>query len=260
MANEDAWLRDDLVEYYATTETALRPPEAVILKALRAELQTMTMLDIGVGAGRTTRYFGPLVERYVGVDYSAKMIEACKRRFHEGAFAAAFEVCDARDLGRFDDGTFDFILFSLNGIDCVNADGRMRVFREVRRVGRAGGYFCFSSHNLQEFPVRFGLRRAFVPSVRRTLANLHRWALLHCVYNTPALFWRARHSPSLVVRDAVHNYGLYQYYIRPLVQMDQLSEWCDDVTAYSSVDGRQLDRGELARTVDPWVYYLCRIR
>ena len=77
----------------------------------------MKMLDIGVGGGRTTLHFAPLVKEYVGIDYSQNMIKACQERFAQ----VSFQTADARSMGIFKDSTFDFILFSYNGIDYIKS-------------------------------------------------------------------------------------------------------------------------------------------
>ncbi len=62
MSNKNTWEEDDIVEYY-TQLTALQPPEVTITNILRDRLSGMGMLDIGVGAGRTTLYFAELVSQ-----------------------------------------------------------------------------------------------------------------------------------------------------------------------------------------------------
>ena len=114
-------------------------PELSILEELRTELPNFRMLDIGVGAGRTTKHFAGLVKEYVGVDYSITMIKACREKFPQ----YRLEVADARNLSLFDDAYFDFVLFSFNGIDAVEHQDRLAILREIRRVLRKGGYFCF---------------------------------------------------------------------------------------------------------------------
>ena len=101
------------------------------------------MLDIGVGGGRTTAYFLDRVGSYVGVDYSPELVEACRERFP----GADVSLGDARHLARFPDGSFDFVLFSFNGIDYVSQHGRHQVLAEVRRVLATGGTWMFSTHN-----------------------------------------------------------------------------------------------------------------
>jgi hypothetical protein len=46
----------------------LRKPEVTVLDELREKLRDMKMLDIGVGAGRTTGHFACLTKEYVGID------------------------------------------------------------------------------------------------------------------------------------------------------------------------------------------------
>lgn len=76
--NENPWESEDVVrEYYV--ECHLQKPEEAVLNELRAKLQKMKMLDIGVGAGRTTHHFASLAKEYVGVDYSKNMIRACRQ-------------------------------------------------------------------------------------------------------------------------------------------------------------------------------------
>ena len=104
----------------------------------------MTVLDIGVGGGRTTPYLSEKASRYVGVDYSAEMIKTCRNKFPH----LEFEVADASELSGFSDGSFDAVIISFNGIDClVPEERRWQCLRECSRVLRSGGVFIFSSHN-----------------------------------------------------------------------------------------------------------------
>jgi SAM-dependent methyltransferase len=104
----------------------------------------LDILDVGVGAGRTTAFLAPQAGRYLGIDYSTAMIEACRRRFP----AFEFRVADAADLSFLPDGGFDIAFFSFNGIDYLPTDaGRASCLRELRRVTRPGGRIIISSHN-----------------------------------------------------------------------------------------------------------------
>ena len=53
------------------------------------------------------------------------------------------------NLSMFDSASFDFVLFSYNGIDTMSHVNRLRVFDEVFRLLVSGGLFAFSSHNLE---------------------------------------------------------------------------------------------------------------
>jgi ubiquinone/menaquinone biosynthesis C-methylase UbiE len=104
----------------------------------------MAILDLGVGGGRTTPYLSGIASRYVGVDYSEGMIDACRRKFPH----LEFEVADASDLSRFADASFDSVVFSYNGLDClVPYEKREKCLRECHRVLKPGGFYIFSSHN-----------------------------------------------------------------------------------------------------------------
>lgn len=102
------------------------------------------ILDLGVGTGRTYPALAAGAALYVGVDYSAAMIDAAGRRFPTGRF----EEGDAADLGRFDDGSFDAVVFSFNGLDYVHPLARRhQALDEIHRVLRPGGVLVMSTHN-----------------------------------------------------------------------------------------------------------------
>src|SRR5881296_1712799 len=145
ISNQYTFERERVVRAYER-ESELQKPEEVVLTMLGDRLKDMRMLDIGVGAGRTTFHFAPLVKEYIGVDYSHKMIEACKRRFPERA--DSFRVCDARSMSVLPHDYFDLVLFSFNGIDYVPVTDRKKILTEVSRVARKGAQFLFSTHNL----------------------------------------------------------------------------------------------------------------
>ena len=102
-----------------------------------------TILDLGVGAGRTTPHLSAIASRYVGVDYSEEMIRACRTRFPH----LQFNVADAADLSQFADASFDAVVFSYNGLDCLPHEKREDCLRECHRVLKTGGVYIFSTHN-----------------------------------------------------------------------------------------------------------------
>ena len=50
-----------------------------VLELLGDGLHEMAMPELGIGTGRTGYTFAPLVRRYVGLDYSARMLEEVRR-------------------------------------------------------------------------------------------------------------------------------------------------------------------------------------
>lgn len=102
-----------------------------------------TVLDLGCGTGRTTAVLDRMGFDVVGVDVSEPMIHRARTLFPH----LEFESGDVRDL-RFADESFEYVLFSFNGLDYVQPEGdRYVALREIWRVLNPGGTFVFSSHN-----------------------------------------------------------------------------------------------------------------
>jgi len=104
----------------------------------------MSIMDLGVGGGRTAPHLSAIASSYVGVDYSEEMIRICRTKFpHQ-----QFKVADASNLSQFPDGSFDAIVFSFNGIDeLVPDEKRENCLRECSRVLKPRGVYIFSTHN-----------------------------------------------------------------------------------------------------------------
>ena len=236
----------------------LFPPEQTILGLISPELQTARMLDLGVGGGRTTLHFARCVREYVGADYSESMVRECQRRFATDPVPLSFVVCDARSLHMFARASFDFILFSFNGIDSVNHSDRLAILREIRRVGKPGGWFCFSTHNLNFCAQLFELRQ-IISLNPRFAKRTARQLLLRFVYNWRVRIADLRRSPYMMINDGSHSRQLLMYYIRPHEQLRQLSENFRDIRVFSSLTGSEVQHSELPNVQDSWLYYLCRI-
>lgn len=141
--NRPTWGRPSTVRLFRHLEGWTDPGEQAAVEYVAGEVRGRPILDIGVGAGRTTSLLRALSDDYVGVDYTAEMVQACRER-HPGV---RIEQMDARDLSRFEDGRFALVVFSFNGIDAVNLEGRRQVLREAYRVLQPGGLFIVSAHN-----------------------------------------------------------------------------------------------------------------
>ena len=253
--NQQTYETASIVNYY-TQLNALQPAEQMMLDRYSEQLPTFRMLDIGVGAGRTTKHFQPRVAEYVGIDVSAEMIDACRNRFPQLP-ASTFQVCDARDLSVFEDDSFDFILFSFNGIDYVSHDDRLRILTEVHRVGVTGAIFCFSSHNLQGFDRAFDFKSQWSFNPIATYTNLVILVILR-VLNQPLSPKQVKGLDYAIVKDESHNFSLDTYYIRPQEQINQLKENFSDIQVYSWRNDVELVT-EFDRTdnMDMWLYYVC---
>jgi SAM-dependent methyltransferase len=132
------------------------------------------ILDLGVGGGRTTPHLSRLTSRYVGVDYAAKMVAACQRKFPE----LEFLVADATNLARLGNGNFDSVVMAFNGMDAlVPHQARRRCLAEIHRVLRDGGVLIFSSHNPRAVFLRPAWNPKRIEAVAQTLAGKRKWLL-----------------------------------------------------------------------------------
>jgi ubiquinone/menaquinone biosynthesis C-methylase UbiE len=150
----------EVASYYAALDT-LTPCEQTLFEEF---LQPgASILDLGVGGGRTTPYLSSIASRYVGIDYASEMIVRCRRKFPELEFA----VGHAADLSQFRSSSFDAAVMAFNGMDYVIPDeARLRALREIRRVLKASGLLIFSSHN----PRAIAVRPSWNPKRVRSLA------------------------------------------------------------------------------------------
>lgn len=256
--NSNLQVYNNFVHEY--TDYTLTPPEINILHLFRDNWHNTTMLDIGIGTGRTTYTFSALVKEYYGIDYSPGMIERCKQALSSRA-NAEITVQDATNLSKFYGKNFDFVMFSLNGIDSVEHEERIQILSEISKVISQEGYFFFSTHNLYSFPFSPKLPSL---NIKRPLSSLYYWLkalrrLLRTKFHyrnvdTETVLRNEKYT--LVTGD--HDFQIAIYHIKPAYQVTQLEELGFEVcTVYSQ-------QGE---TVDPQTYtgsgylnFLCRPR
>ena len=246
-----------LAAYYAR-KSDLQPPEEAILRELASSLPGMRMLDVGVGGGRTTLHFAKWAREYVGIDYSPAMIAECRRRFDKYPKTVSFQEGDASNLESFEDGSFDFVLFSFNGLDYGSPQERERALREIQRVCRPGGLFCFSTHNLQASRRIFGIRNQLCLHPVRLVRRLREYFTLSFVLNRPSEIRRLEGMDEAMLNDGAHEGRFRTFYTRPLAQLRRLSDGFESTRVFALADGKEIvgDQSLLA-TEDPWLYYLC---
>jgi ubiquinone/menaquinone biosynthesis C-methylase UbiE len=234
----------------------LQPPEKSIFSLLSPHLEQMQMLDIGVGGGRTTPYFASRVKNYYAIDFSSGMINACKKKFNYEFPNANFEKRDVRNLAHYPDSFFDFVLFSFNGLDNISNDERSNVLSEIRRIVRPGGYFCFSSHNLQNLPEFFSIRFRWHP-LKFIKSVINRKKLIEQNQEQISMIEKADY---LMIYDNVYDFGLYTYYSRPSFQIKQLkNNGFNKIRLFDLKTGAEISESEkYNHSTDSWIYYLCQ--
>jgi SAM-dependent methyltransferase len=245
MTEDDNLVRykaSSVVSHYAAA-TELQPAERELFdKHLRPNI---SILDIGVGGGRTTAYLAELSHHYVGIDYSEEMVQACRSRYP----SQRFDLCDASDLTIFADKKFDAVIFSFNGIDYLGPDARSRCFSEVARVLADDGKFIFSSHNARRLVVAPVLRGV---SPIRGVLRLGRAGVGSIQTATRTIRAGAYRSGEGYVRDPVHG-GLWTYTSTPRTLEPQLS-----VAGLNIVDTLSAGMPEpKPMWLTSWFYYAC---
>lgn len=114
---------------------------AFLLAASR--VRQRPILDLGVGAGRTTDILRLISDDYTAGDYAPEMCAA----FALFKPTVPIRLLDARDLSDLDDHSFGLTVFSCNAIDAVPHDQRRQVVDELRRVTAPDGLVIFSTLN-----------------------------------------------------------------------------------------------------------------
>jgi SAM-dependent methyltransferase len=236
----------------------LQRPEQVLLRRLGGRWADLSVLDLGVGAGRTAYTFAPIAGRYVGVDYSPRMVELSRELIGEDE-SIRFLVGDAREIADVLGERFDVVLFSFNGIDSVSHGDRLRILEQVRRACRDEGYFFFSSHSLRSLPFSVDPPR-FVPhrplrSLYRSLRSLPleiRTRKLNASVNRDVIEQRGW----TLLRDGAHGFDLELYYVTPGYQVRQLADAGFGHVEVLDARGRTVDARDPG--ADRWLSYLCR--
>ena len=248
LVNKETFARADVLEYFQDLD-ALFEPEKVLFEKLSPAIRNKKILDIGIGGGRTTKYLLQITDDYTGVDYVREFAEEAGRKYPK----AKISWGDARDLKEFEDDSFDFVLFSFNGLDCVPSQDRLKALKEIYRVLKKGGYFMFSSHN-QDYKYFKKL-----PWERKIEYNAQFLKFsLYCLYHLPKHFkmkkYEIQTNDYAVVNDPDHRFSLLLYYIGIDKQVKQLTDLgFSGVEAYDK-DGKLVERDTLSH----WIYYLAK--
>lgn len=257
--NRRTWRLPQTVTLYKRMQGWTDPGEKAAVEYVAAEVRARPILDIGVGAGRTTPLLRAISQDYVGIDYTAEMVEACRAR-HPGV---RVEHMDARDLGRLEDNHFALAMFSFNGIDAVDIVDRPRVLREVHRVLQPGGLFIVSAHN------RLGPGHGERPRVRLDFSwNPLKlgWRSWQLARSLPRSWRNARrlrtlnetHEDWSIMNCGAHDFGIVIVYTTLGEQKRELkAAGFDTERVFDSVAGRPVADGTDTSAIW-WFHYVAR--
>jgi SAM-dependent methyltransferase len=246
--NKRGYASAQVVDWYNGLDFIYKT-EAVLLERLWTAIKNKKLLDLGVGCGRTTRFLLEVSRDYTGIDYTPACIDAAKTKFPEANLFCG----DARDLSAFPNDSFAFVLFSLNGLDYVVHEDRLRVLQEIFRVLGAGGFFMFSTHNrdyrhFNKLPWQegFQLKLNFLKNCAYTLAFMARHFRLRR---------KEVHTDEYaIVNDNAHGFSLLSYYIGIDRQKAQLA-----AAGFVEIETYDMEARKIESDRDsPWAYYLAQ--
>jgi SAM-dependent methyltransferase len=139
--NRDTYESPEALVEYGEIE-GLRPVEDALIRKHFTEKGAT--LDLGCGGGRTTVALWKAGYPVIGLDLSAGLVEAARKKYSQ----IEFKQGDVRSLP-FESGMFDQVLFSFNGFDHLYpVEDFLKGLGEIRRVLRPGGALIYSGHNI----------------------------------------------------------------------------------------------------------------
>ena len=245
--NRAAYAARDVLEWYEDLDFILKP-ETAIIERIRTAIEGKKLLDIGIGAGRTTKFLLKVSQDYTGIDYTRDFIELAQKKYP----GANLIHCDARELSIFADQAFDFVLSSLNAIDYMIHGDRIKCLKEIRRVLKPGGFFMFSTHN-RDYKY-FDKLPWHEPKFDLNQIKSSIYTFMHLPRHLRMKKYETRTESHAIINDSAHGFSLLAYYIGHDAQVKQLLEnGFDEVDAYDmNGDIIEGDRNF------PWTYYLAR--
>ena len=243
---------EEVVESYE--DESLTPAEAILLLEFSSDFRGKSILDLGVGTGRTTRYLLPFSTRYVGLDFSSQMLASCKRKFPQ----AELILTDIRDLSILGSEKFDFVFAPYNFLDGLVHSDRMRVLESIRDRLNDDGIFAFSSHNLA---CQTRLHRPVLGRSRNPVTQI---AMIATFFVGMKNYSRLkpleeRHQGYAMLCDVSHNWRGLVYFVDRIEQEAQLeAAGFRLLKVYDSL-GDELVSGDSGKSsID--LYYVCKGR
>ena len=200
--------------------------ERLIINEIADEMRSQPILDIGVGAGRTTWILRLLSADYIAVDWSPEMVEVCRGErpgldVREG---------DARNLSAFGADSFKLVFFSFNGIDVLGHEDRLRVLNEIHRILKPDGLLLYSTSNKNGGLYR---NRPWDVHERRGLYYITRFLLrfpssIPRYWRTYRNWWQRRrytedHGAWAICTSRAYEFGFVLHWTRPSTEREALN-------------------------------------
>jgi SAM-dependent methyltransferase len=226
--------------------------EALVLLKYQPYFAQKSVLDIGIGTGRTTVYLEPLAQDYVGIDFSPTFIDFVNNAMPN----VCAKLGDMRDLGDFDSEHFDFVMGSFNVLDVVTHDDRLKTISEVRRVLKPGGLFIFSSHNRSSESMGSRPKLELAKDPARLVLRFFRWTRRLRNYRQWKKHWVLT-KEFAIITDAGHDFAALHYYVDQATQRRQLAASGFSTLEVYDSDGNTLGPHDVD-TKSPFLTYVAQ--
>lgn len=248
---------------YINSQNWLDRGERVAIWSAASAARGGSILDIGVGAGRSCGLLGLLSENYTAVDYVDEMVAAARAEFPE----LDIRWGDARSLD-FADGPFGLVFFGNTGLDSMTHQDRQLALQEMYRILAPGGTLIYSTLNRHGpfFKAGPGPIPA-VPEGRITPYRLARFVLRSAsrptehvrafrnVRRNNALF--EDHGSWAVDTMPTHEWALVVHYVTGAYARDEANSLGLQDVRLLDRDGVEIAEGSQGQHT-PWMYVVAR--
>ena len=123
---------------------AMKDKRAAERRAVLVPQAAGTVLELGIGSGLNLPYYGPAVERVLGVDPSPELLARARRRAQRHSLAVELACRSAEELP-WPDESVDTVVTTWTLCSIPNAH---QALREAKRVLRPNGRLLFVEHGL----------------------------------------------------------------------------------------------------------------
>jgi SAM-dependent methyltransferase len=204
-----------------------------------------SVLDIGIGGGRTVGPLSDMFGTYIGIDYAEPMVIAARENYP----GTDLRAMDARHIEL--EKPVDCAVFSFNGISSVSYENRLLIFQSIANAVKPGGYFVYSAHSLTHDRVdrwmnSMLIKEMVVPTERIRFAH-----------NRLRMFGKQELSTDgshAYVNDPALGFKLINVYVNIEMEKERLASYgfevLDEIGNKKSASGYD--------GADNWVYFVTR--
>lgn len=137
-----------------------------IYPRLRQHLPAATILEIGCGHGRWSKYLKEHCQHLILLDLSERCVHACRERL--GTEGVSYRVGNGRNIPSVEDESVDFV-FSFETLVLVEADVLSDYLQELRRVLKPNATAFLHHSNIGVYPYYFRFKDMVPKKWRRPL-------------------------------------------------------------------------------------------